>query len=64
MQLESQRTAVVAVHLQGDVVTQEGAFGGFFAAIVERTGVLARSADLIAAARSAGAPIARSAVTA
>jgi hypothetical protein len=31
MQLDPQRTALVAVHLQGDVVTHEGAFGGFFA---------------------------------
>jgi nicotinamidase-related amidase len=58
MQLDPQRTAVVAVHLQGDVVRSEGAFGGFFADMVEKTHVLARSADLIATARSAGATIA------
>jgi nicotinamidase-related amidase len=58
MELDSQRTVVVAVHLQGDVVTPQGAFGGFFAEMVDKTGVLARSADVISAARSGGATIA------
>jgi len=58
MKLDPHRTAVVAVHLQGDVVTRDGAFGGFFADMVERTGVLGRSAELIGAARDAGAKIA------
>src|SRR3954470_2295851 len=58
MQLDPQGTAVVAVHLQGDVVTQEGAFGGFFADMVDQTGVLARAGKLIDAARVAGATIA------
>ena len=57
MQLEAQRTAVVVVHLQGDVVTREGAFGGFFAEMVEKTGVIGRSADVITAARAAGATV-------
>lgn len=58
MDLEPTRTGVVAVHLQGDIVTREGAFGDFFAEMVEKTGVLARSAEVIAAARTAGATIA------
>lgn len=58
VELESKSTAVVAVHLQGDVVTAEGAFGGFFAEMVESTGVLGRSNDVLSAARAAGATVA------
>jgi nicotinamidase-related amidase len=57
MELIPARTALVAVHLQGDVVTRDGAFGGFFAEMVERTGVLATGADLLADAREAGATV-------
>jgi nicotinamidase-related amidase len=57
MQLDPQRTGVVVVHLQGDVVRHDGAFGGFFAAMVDKTGVLARSADVLAAARAAAVTI-------
>jgi hypothetical protein len=32
MELTPSRTAVIAVHMQRDVVTADGAFGGFFAA--------------------------------
>src|ERR1700684_2670504 len=58
MNLNQRKTAVVAVHLQGDVVTHQGAFGGFFAAMVDHTGVLERSQDLLVAARAAGASVA------
>ena len=58
VEIQTKRTAVVAVHLQGDVVTREGAFGGFFVDMVERTGVLPRSRKLIDTARAAGATIA------
>ena len=58
MQLDPQRTAVVAVHLQGDVVTHEGAFGGFFAEMVDKTGALSRSAEVLAAARAVEATVA------
>ena len=35
MELNPARTALVAVHLQNDIVTAEGTFGPFFAAQVE-----------------------------
>lgn len=57
MELIPARTALVVVHLQGDVVTREGAFGGFFAEMVERSGVLATGAELLARAREAGAVV-------
>jgi nicotinamidase-related amidase len=57
MDIDPRRTSLVAVHLQGDVVRHDGAFGGFFAAMVDKTGVLDRSADLIGAARKAGSAV-------
>lgn len=51
------RTAIVAVHLENDVVGADGAFAGFFRAEVERTGVLATAARLLDEARTAGARI-------
>jgi nicotinamidase-related amidase len=57
MELVPERTAIVVVHLQGDVVTHEGAFGDFFAAMVDSSGVLPRSAELLAGAREAGATV-------
>ena len=32
MDLNPSRTAVIAVHMQHDIITADGAFGGFFAA--------------------------------
>jgi nicotinamidase-related amidase len=63
VELDSKRTAVVAVHLQADVVTADGAFGGFFAEMVERTGVLERCREVIDAAREAGATVAYTRIT-
>jgi nicotinamidase-related amidase len=57
MELIPDRTAMVVVHLQGDVVTREGAFGDFFAEMVESSGVLATGAELLARAREAGATV-------
>lgn len=57
MNLDPHATAVVAVHWQADVVTPEGAFGGFFADEVARTGVIATAKTLLDAARSAGSKI-------
>ena len=51
------RTAVVAVHLQNDVVGTDGAFAGFFRAEIDRTGVLATISRVLDGARSAGAKV-------
>jgi biuret amidohydrolase len=51
------RTAVVAVHLQNDIVGAEGAFAPFFRAEIERTGVLDTIARVLNGARAAGATV-------
>jgi nicotinamidase-related amidase len=63
MEIDAQSTAVVAVHLQGDVVTRDGAFGGFFAGMVESTGLLGRGQQVLSAARDAGATVAYTRIT-
>jgi biuret amidohydrolase len=55
MELNPSTTAVVAVHMQGDIVTSTGAFGGFFAAQVDERDVIAQVGDLLSAARAGGA---------
>ncbi|WP_308817230.1 cysteine hydrolase family protein [Pseudonocardia alni] len=57
MSFDPQRTAVIAVHFQNDIVGPDGAFAGFFRAEVERTGVIASAARLLAGARDAGATV-------
>lgn len=57
MELNPARTALVAVHLQNDIVTAEGAFGAFFAAQVEERGVVGVVGGLADAARAAGATV-------
>src|SRR6476469_1960467 len=51
------RTALVAVHMQNDIVGPDGAFAPFFRAEIERVGTLATAARLIDAARAAGVPV-------
>ena len=55
--IDPKRTAVVAVHLQNDIVGPEGAFAPFFRAEIERTGVLGVIARLLEGARSGGASV-------
>ncbi len=50
-------TAVVAVHWQQDIVKREGAFGEFYAEMVERTGIVGRARAVLASARELGVPI-------
>lgn len=57
MTLHLTRTAVLAIHLQKDIVTPNGAFGGFFAQNVADRNVLGVAADVLSAARSAGLPV-------
>ena len=55
MELTPSRTAVIAVHMQSDVVSADGAFGGFFAAQAAERDVIGQLATLLDAARAAGA---------
>ena len=57
MELNPSTTAVIAVHMQGDVVLAEGAFGGFFAAQAEKVNTVGITADLLDAARAAGSAV-------
>lgn len=53
--LDPKRTAFLAVHLQNDIASPEGAFGGFFKDEAARNDTLAKAAALLGAARDAGA---------
>jgi nicotinamidase-related amidase len=55
--LDPTRTALVAVHVQNDVVGADGAFAPFFRAEIDRVGTLATAARLLDAARAAGVHI-------
>ncbi len=57
MDLTPSRTAVIAVHFQHDIITADGAFGGFFAAQVTQRNVVGVPGKLLDAARSAGATV-------
>lgn len=57
MDLNPQTTAVIAVHMQKDVVNADGAFGGFFAEEAVRVDVIGTTNKLLAAARTAGATV-------
>lgn len=54
MELNPARTAIIAVHLQKDVVSADGAFGGFFAAQAVERNVVGVNSTLLDAARRAG----------
>jgi nicotinamidase-related amidase len=57
MELNPSTTAVVAVHMQKDVVNADGAFGGFFAAQAEKVDVVGVTSRLLDAARAAGSTV-------
>ena len=52
MKLDARRTAVLALHWLNDIVTPQGAFGPFFAAMVEESGALDRTSRLLETARA------------
>jgi nicotinamidase-related amidase len=58
MELNPRTTAVLAVHLQGDVVTPDGAFGAFFAEQVQSREILRVAKTILDTAREAGATVA------
>ena len=55
MDLNPSRTAVIAVHMQHDVVSPDGAFGGFFAAQAAERDIIGQAGKLLEAARRSGA---------
>lgn len=55
MDLTPSRTAVIAVHMQHDIISADGAFGGFFAAQAAERDVIGQAAKLLEAARRSGA---------
>ena len=55
MNLTPSRTAVIAVHMQHDILAPEGAFGGFFAAQAAERDVIGQAQKLLDAARRSGA---------
>src|SRR6476620_7816082 len=55
--LDPARTALVAVHLQNDIVGPDGAFAPFFRAEIDRVGTLTTAARLLDAARAAGVQV-------
>ncbi len=55
--LDPTRTALVAVHVQNDIVGADGAFAPFFRAEIDRVGTLATATRLLDAARAAGVPV-------
>ena len=57
MELNPTRTAIIAVHLQKDVVNADGAFGGFFAAQAVERDVVGVNPTLLDAARHAGSTV-------
>ena len=57
MELNPARTAVIAVHMQKDIVNADGAFGGFFAAQAVERDVVGATGKLLDTARAAGATV-------
>ncbi|QSE86346.1 cysteine hydrolase family protein [Rhodococcus koreensis] len=57
MELQAASTAVIAVHLQGDIVSADGAFGDFFAAAAASRDVVGVNNALIADVRAAGGTV-------
>ena len=55
MDITPSRTAVIAVHMQHDIVAADGAFGGFFAAQAAERDVIGQVGQLLEAARRSGA---------
>jgi nicotinamidase-related amidase len=55
--LEPSRTAVLALHLERDIIEPSGAFGVVHAPMIERNGMLEHSARLLAAAREHGVAV-------
>ena len=55
--IDPARSAVIAVHLQGDIVGPDGALAPFFQAEIQRTGVLRTISSLLDGARAGGVKV-------
>jgi nicotinamidase-related amidase len=55
--MDPHSTAVLAIHWQRDIVRRDGAFGELYGEMVERTGIVERTAGVLASARERGVPI-------
>jgi len=60
LHIEAQRTAIIAVDFQSDIMGADGAFAAMFHAEVARTKLIPRTARLLEAARRAGVKVAYS----
>lgn len=49
--------AVIVVHCQVDIVKREGAFGEFFADMVDKMGIVSRTKSVLKESRASGVPI-------
>jgi hypothetical protein len=56
MELTPSRTAVIAVHMQHDIINADGGFGGFFAAQAAERDVIGQGRQLLDAARRPAPP--------
>lgn len=54
MEILSRKTALIAVHVQGDIISKEGAFAPFFFEEVQRRNVVKKLRDLVDVAHQAG----------
>jgi nicotinamidase-related amidase len=61
--IDPSRTAVVLIEYQNDFTSEGGALHGAVAPVMESTGMLEKSARLVAAAREAGATIVHAPIT-
>jgi nicotinamidase-related amidase len=57
MDINRSETALLALHWQVDIVKPEGAFGPYFSEMVNATGVIPRTANVLQCARDAGIPV-------
>ncbi|GAA1996791.1 isochorismatase family cysteine hydrolase [Microbacterium pumilum] len=57
MTIDIAHAAVIAVHLQNDIVQPDGAFGPFFAASASERGIVEKGAAVLEAARAASLPV-------
>jgi nicotinamidase-related amidase len=54
VEIDPARTAVIALHWQNDILKPDGAFGGFFAPMVEKRQLIPHVADVLRRLRHAG----------
>ncbi len=58
MEINPRTTAVIAVHMQNDIVSESGGFGSLFAEMIKDNCTVASVKDLLAVVRDAGAIVA------